>query len=207
MLRKKKYGYILLASLIVSGLAGTPRNNSLNKNERRLAVELMKDTKTDVLNAVKELSEDQLNFRPAADKRSIRECLYHIATAEKNLWEIMEKSLKSAANPEKRREINLTDEELVQMVTDNNQPVKLMEIFLPENSTHRLHNEPLSVFKAARTDHIKYIKNTTEDLRNHVVQTPIGYLDCYQLCLLIAANSKRCIQQINEIKSSAGFPN
>jgi uncharacterized damage-inducible protein DinB len=206
MRKKRKYGYILLASLIISGLAGTPTDNSLTKKERKFATEHLKATKTDVVKAVKGLSEAQLNYRSAPEKWTVRECVYHIAISEKNLWGMLESSLKSAANPEKRSEIKMTDEQLVKMMEDRSSKFKTAESFEPKNTPYKSLDEALSYFKDARADHIKYLKSTTEDLRNHVVQMPFGWLDSYQLTLMISAHSNRHTQQINEIKADPGFP-
>ena len=113
MRKRRKYGYLLLTMLVISGLAGTPHNNSLNKKERKFAAEHMKDTKDDFLKTIKDMTEAQLNYRPTADKWTAKECAYHIAVSEKNLWSLLESSLKSAANPEKRSEIKITDEQLM----------------------------------------------------------------------------------------------
>jgi hypothetical protein len=75
-----------------------------------------------------------------------------------------------------------------------------------KSTPYKSTDEAINVFKTRRTDHIKYIKTTTEDLRNHVVQTPVGWLDCYQLCLMIGALSNRFVNQIEEIKNHPGFP-
>lgn len=206
MLRKKKYGYILLASLIVSGLAGTPTNNSLHKKERKYVAELMKETKAELFSRIKNLSAAQLNYRPAPGKWTIKECIYHIALAEKELWNLMETALKSAAHPEKRSELTFTDEQLVQMMEDRNNRFQTTENLTPKNTNFRSSEQALSVFKDSRAEHIKYLKNTTEDLRNHMVQLSFGTLDCYQLCLMIASHSYRHALQIDEIKSSPGFP-
>ncbi|HLF45273.1 MAG TPA: hypothetical protein VI548_02535, partial [Chitinophagaceae bacterium] len=64
----------------------------------------------------------------------------------------------------------------------------------------------LSDFKDKRSNLIKYIRNSTEDMRNHVAETPLGWLDCYQISLLISSHSNRHTQQINELKSQPGFP-
>jgi len=206
MRRKRKYGYILLASLIISGLAGTPTNNSLTKKERTFSAELMKETRSEVIKAVKDLSDAQLNYRTAPEKWTAKECIYHIAISEKNLWGMLEASLKSAANPEKRSEIKITDEQLVKMMEDRSSKFKTVEPFEPKNTPYKSLDEALSFFKEARAEHIKYLKNTTEDLRNHVVQMPFGYLDCYQLSLMISSHCNRHSQQINEIKSDTGYP-
>lgn len=206
MRRKRKYGYILLTMLIVSGLAGTPKDNSLSKKERKFATEHMKSTKTDVFQAIKGLTDAQLNYKASPERWSAKECVYHIAISEKNLWAMLEGSLKSAANPEKRAEIKMTDDQVAKALEDRTTKVKTFEPFEPKNTPYKTLDEALSYFKTTRAEHIKYIKSTTEDLRNHVVQMPFGWLDCYQLCLMISAHSNRHSQQINEIKTDPGYP-
>ena len=206
MPRKRNFGYLLLTLLVISGLAGTPTDNSLSKKERKYAADLMKETKSDVIKAVKGLSEPQLNFKTAPDKWSIKECAYHIAISEKNLWGILETTMKGAANPEKRSEIKMTDEQLVKMMEDRSFKVKTSEPLEPKNTPYKSFDEALDDFKTNRTNHIKYLKATTEDLRNHVVHMSFGWLDCYQLCLMIASHSNRHTQQINELKADSVYP-
>ena len=205
-MQKRKYGYILLTLLVVSGLAGTPSGNTLSKKERKYAAEDMKDSRADVLKSVKDLTEDQLNFRSGQDQWTVKECIYHIAISERNLWNIIEATMKSPANPEKRSEIKMTDEQLIKMIQDRSFKVKTTEAFEPKNTPYKTLEEALTDFKINRASHIKYVKSTTEDLRNHVAQMPFGWLDCYQICLMISAHSNRHTQQINEVKNSTGFP-
>src|SRR5213078_775856 len=134
--------------------------------ERKYAATLMKDTKADLIKSVKGLSETQLNYRAAADRWSVKECVFHIALAEKNLWDMVEASLKQPANPEKRPEIKMSDEQLVKMMEDRSFKVKTSEPFEPKNAKWKTIDEALEYFKDLRTQHIKYMKNTTEDLRN-----------------------------------------
>ena len=203
---KRTMGRSLLTLLVITGLAGTINDFSLTKNERRSSVSLMKDTKSEVLKSVKGLSETQLNFRAAPDKWTVKECVYHIAISEKNLWDIMEAGMKAPNNPEKRSEIKMTDEQLIKMIEDRSFKVKTNEAFEPKNTPYQSLDDALESFKSRRMDHIKYLKTTTEDMRNHVVQMPFGWLDCYQLCLMIGAHSNRHTQQINEVKADPAFP-
>jgi hypothetical protein len=205
-MRKSKYGYLLLALLVTTGLAGTITWTSISNKERKYAATLMKETKSDLLKAVKDLSDEQLNFKAAPDRWSVKECVYHIAISEKNLWELVENSLRQPANPEKRSEIKMTDEQLVKMMEDRSFKVKTSESFEPKNAKWKTLDEALDDFKQMRTDHIKYIKSTTEDLRNHVIQMKFGALDCYQVCLMIGSHSNRHIQQLNEVKAEKNFP-
>jgi hypothetical protein len=132
--------------------------------------------------------------------------VYHLAIAEKNLWELVENSLKNPATPEKRAEIKMTDEQIVKMSHDGGFKVKTNESLEPKNTKWKTVDEALGDFKEMRTEHIKYIKTTTEDLRNHVVQMRFGALDCYQVCLMIGSYSNCQIQQLNEMKTEKDFP-
>ena len=205
-MRKSKYGYVLLAMLVVTGLAGTITSTIITSKDRKFAVSLMKDPKTDLLKSVKGLSKAQLNFKSAPGKWSVKECVYHITLSEKNLWAILETALKQSANPEKRPEIKMTDDQVVNMIEDQSCKIKNTESFDPKKLPWKTLDAALDNFKKIRADHIKYIKNTTEDLRNHVVQMPFGWIDCYQLCLMIASHSNRYIQQLNEVKADPKFP-
>jgi hypothetical protein len=200
-MRRSKYGYLLLALLVITGLAGTITSTSITSKERKLVVSYLKDTKNDVLKSVKGLSKSQLNFRPSRDKCSVKECIYDVALLEKNLWDLMQCTLKQPANPEKRLEIRWTDEKLLQ-AADN----CILEEFELKKIPFKTIEEALESFKIIRAEHFKYMKGTTEDLRNHVAQTGHGWLDCYQLCLLISSYSKRYLQQIEEIKADPNFP-
>lgn len=205
MLKRTK-GRLLLTLLVITGLAGTLNDSSISKKERKSAINLMKDTKSDVLKTVKGLSDVQLNFKAAPDRWSVKECAYHIAISEKNLWDMLEGTMKAPANPEKRSEIKMTDEQLVKIIEDRSNKVKTSEAFEPKNTPYKTLDDALDDFKTRRADHIKYLKSTTEDLRNHVVQMPFGWLDCYQLSLMIAAHSNRHKQQMEEVITDPNFP-
>lgn len=203
---KRTMGRSLLTLLVVTGLAGTINDNSLSKKERKFGIGMMKDTRNDAINATKGLSDAQLNFKVAPEKWSVKECMYHIAGAEKLLWTLFEGTMKAPANPEKRSEIKVTDEQLVKMIEDRSVKAQAPEPIQPKNTGFASLGAAVEDFKMNRGAHIKYLKNSTEDLRNHVIQMPLGWIDCYQLCLMIAAHSNRHTQQLNEVKVNPGFP-
>jgi hypothetical protein len=203
---KRTLGLSLLAFLVITGLAGTLHNSSISKQERKTAISLLKDTRAEVLKSVKGLSETQLNYKAKPDNWSVKECMYHIAISEKNLWDALEGAMKTPPNPEKRSEIKMTEEQLIAMIKNRGFKVKTDEPFEPKNTPYKSLDEAIEDFKSRRADHIKYMKSTTEDLRNHVIQMPFGWLDCYQLCLMMAAHSNRHMQQMEEVKADAGFP-
>lgn len=205
MLKRTK-GRLLLTLLVVTGMAGTLNDASIGSKERKFAVQHLKETKANLLKSVKGLSEAQLNFKPAADRWSVKECFYHIILAENGLWSMFEATMKTPATPEKRSEIKVTDEEIVKMISNRSQKAKAAEPMLPGKATWQNMSEALAAFKASRGEHLKYVKSTTEDLRNHVFQLPFGSIDGYQFLLFMSAHSDRHTQQINEVKADPNFP-
>src|SRR5215471_5942072 len=153
-MRRSKYGYLLLALLVTTGLAGTITSTSISNKERKYAATLMKDTKSDLMKAVKGLSESQLNFKSAPDRWSVKECVFHIATVEKNLWKLVENSLKQPANPEKRAEIKLNDDALVSLIENRNYKLKSSESLEPKSASWKNVDEALDDFKISREEHI-----------------------------------------------------
>lgn len=205
-MHKRTKGYTLLLLLVLTGLAGRLSTTTITSKERRFLIEELKDSKNGVQKSVKGLTEEQLNFRAAPGTWSIKECVQHIALAEYNLWNMADAALKQPATPEKRGEIKVTDEQLLAMVTDRTNKVKTSESFEPVKSSWATTDKAFIAFKDKRTDLIKYAKTSTDDMRNHMIQMPFGYLDTYQLMLMIGAHTRRHIMQIEEVKANPAFP-
>ena len=167
---------------------------------------LLPATRAVLHEAVKDLSAKQMDYKAAEDKWSVKDCIYHIAASEKMLWGMHEASMKAAATPEKKEDRTLSDEEVIKRIESRENKVKTFAPLEPQNTGYKSAEEALNDFKATRTAHIKYIKATSEDLRNHFVQMPFGLLDCYQLCLMISAHTSRHTQQLIEVKGEANFP-
>jgi len=178
----------------------------LTEQERAYAIKFLKETETGVFNAVKNLSDAQLNFKAAADKWSILECVKHIAAAEKELWAMAQPTLNQPASPEKRAEIKITDEALVKAVEDRSHKSKTFAAIEPANQPYKTLAQALAGFKENREKLIAFVKNTKQDLRNHVIILPVGTYDTYQYILLIAGHSNRHTQQIEEVKADPNFP-
>jgi uncharacterized damage-inducible protein DinB len=181
-------------------------SNMITPQEREKAAQLLTQTESGVFDAVKGLSEAQLNFKPAADKWSVADCIKHIAAAEKELWAMAEPALAQSANPEKRAGIKFTDDDLIKAVEDRTHKSKTFAALEPANSPYKTVTEALAAFRSNREKLIELMKNTQTDLRNHVLVLPVGTYDSYQFILLIAAHSNRHTQQINEVKGDVGFP-
>ena len=197
---------ILLFVTAVMVLSFVAPEKGISKKERKDAEKFLKETEMGVYAAVKNLSEAQLKFKAAEDKWSAEDCLKHIAASETMLWQAANGAIEQAANPEKRTEIKMTDEEVKTKIADRSHKVKTMTPLEPQNIAFKNAEEALASFKENRTKLITYVSDTEADLRNHVAIFPFASLDAYQVILFIGAHSRRHTLQIEEVKMDPNFP-
>ena len=92
------------------------------------------------------------------------------------------------------------------MIEDRSKKATAVEFLQPNKAPWKSTEEALTAFKSSRTAHLKYTKNTTEDLRNHIFKLPFGSIDGYQFILFMSAHSRRHTKQIDEVRSDPKFP-
>jgi hypothetical protein len=178
---------------------------SLTDDERKAAIEYLKSTQQELKKSIVSLSETQLNFKPSAEAWSIAECVEHLAISETKIFGAVEMSLKEDANPEKRSEVKMSDEDIKKVITDRSNKVKTREEFVPSGQFTSFEGS-VKEFETKRDKNIEFVKTTQEDLRNHYFDFPFGTLDTYQIILFMAGHTNRHMQQIEEVKADANFP-
>ncbi|GEM_PF-250999 len=157
-------------------------------------------------NQVSGLSATQLAFKPAPNQWSISQCLEHIVLSETMLFEMAKKELQKAAQPQRRGEVKVSNENLKQMMGDRTQKFQAPQELQPSGK-YTDSKTALSDFIAARAPILAYIEQANEeDLRNHISEYPTGTVNGYQNLLFIAAHMARHIKQIEEIKTNPDFP-
>ena len=196
----------LLLVPILAFIAFANEPSSIEKKERKFAKDFLKDSKSDVVKSVKGLSDAQLKFKTAPERWSVEECLKHIAATEMALRQMLDNNLKQPATPEKRAEVKVSDGDLIKMIENRTTKVQTSEQFKPENIPFKTADEALTSFKDNRDKLIDYVKNTKDDLRNHVYELPFGKIDGYQVVLFIAAHTNRHRLQIKEVMNDPNFP-
>ncbi|HEV7622035.1 MAG TPA: hypothetical protein VGO09_09885 [Flavisolibacter sp.] len=200
MLKRTK-GYFLLTMLVLTGLAGRTHTDVLSGKERRFLLNDLKIIKIDLLNNIQGLSKKQLDFRQTKNSLSIRDHLYRTAAVQITLWNNVQSSLLHHISiaPEK---ISMDDAQLNDCV---NNDLETARIF---NTKIHFHSVPevLNNLKKENTEIIRYVRTATDNLRHHIVKTPVGNLDIFQTIIFISAYTKQSLQMIKEIKQSPGFP-
>ena len=199
----KKLTGIVLAFMLISFISA---DNTLTKKERKFAVDLLQDTHKALQKSIEGLADEQLNFKASDSTWSVDGCVKHIAVSEKILFSAVEDALKKPANPEKRADIKVTDEQLVNFLENRTQKVKTMDAMKPENTQFQSTADALSSLNESTKKIIDFVNSTQDDLRNHVVELPFGSYDAYQVILIIGSHKNRHTQQIEEVKAQTGFP-
>jgi phosphopantetheine adenylyltransferase len=181
--------------------------SQLSKPEKKMVAKHLKSTLKVLTQSIKGLNDAQLNFKPAPDKWSIKECVYHLALSETNLWGWSQGLMAAPANTDKRAMIKITDEQLLAGIEDRTNKVKTTENFEPKNAKWASVPDAMNFLKEERKKHIEFMKESSDDFRNHVtLESPLGPIDAYQIILLMSQHTVRHSKQIEEVKASAGYP-
>lgn len=178
---------------------------TLTSDERKKAIQDLKSSQTQLLDEIKGLSAEQLNFKSTNDSWSIAECIEHIAISENNLFGIVQMTLKEEADATRRSEVKMSDDQIIGLISSREQKVKTRKEFEPTNSFGS-YDDTIDAFKEKRKSNIKYVKSTDDDLRNRYFQFPFGTIDSYQVILFMSGHTKRHTDQIKEVKASTSFP-
>lgn len=199
-MKRALFSFVLVAifgfGIVASGLTDA---------ERTLGVKEMTKTSKHLQKTVKGLDDAQLNFKPSEEAWSIAECLEHIAISEENIFGMLEGALKTPADPSKRSEVKMQDEQILKMIADRSNKVKTSKPFEPTGKYGSV-KATLKTFLAKRKANIKYLKTTDDDLRNHYGQLPFGTIDGLQILLFMSAHTERHVLQMEEVMAHENFP-
>lgn len=196
---------LLFLTIAIVSMSFNRPDSSLTDEERNYAAHFLMETKEELLKKVKDLTVDQLNWKPDESSWTVAECVEHIAISENDLFGFSQMSLKEPADPSKRNEVKMSDVEVVKMITDRTHKFKTTEAFEPTGKFGSF-DATLKEFVTRRDSNINYIKTTADDLRNHFNDFPFGRIDAYQTILFMAAHAKRHTDQINEVINNPKFP-
>ena len=195
---------IALAVVCALSFALTARAQELTPAEKDKALAYLESTKKDVLDATKNLSPAQWNFKSAPDRWSIAECMEHIAAAEDFIRGSVETGIMKAP-PAPGRDVAAIDAGIIANVPERKSKFQAPE---PLKPTNRFSPPQAAIdhFVESRATTENFLK-TTPGLRDHAADSPMGTKwDAYEFILLIAAHSERHTNQIREVKADPNYP-
>jgi hypothetical protein len=157
-------------------------------------------TESWLVSEIEGLSPSQLRFRMTPDSWSIADVVEHLAVAEPQYWDQLQKSLRTPPTTEK---LAATDAGILWYGIDRTNRHRTGEARVP---TGRYDDVKVSLanFRRLRATMREYAKTTGEDLRGHRLLE--GDMSVYQWFLMISSHSQRHILQIREIAGHSGFP-
>jgi hypothetical protein len=192
-----------LAALTLSIAQATAQ--PLTQQERDTLLKHLDQTRQAFLASISGVSEAQWTFKAAPDRWSIAEVAEHIAISESTLLQLVtDRVLKSPAAP---RDANaISDAKLLEGLLDRSNKFQAPEILKPA-SRWATRDALAKDFAAARDKTAAYVKATPDDLHGHSAPHPVfKTLDGYQWILLLSGHAARHTAQIEEVKSSPGYP-
>lgn len=174
--------------------------------DKIFALDYFRQTFESLEDKVSGLTNEQMRFKPGAEAWSISQCLEHIILTEDMIFGMLKETMENPANPELRSKIQISDEDIITMYTDRSHKFKAPEMLIAKGA-YDAPEVALRDLAAQRTEILAFIEATpTEDLRNHVNDSPSGTLDAYQSLLGIAGHTARHTLQIEEVKANQNFP-
>ncbi|HKN73552.1 MAG TPA: DinB family protein [Candidatus Acidoferrum sp.] len=198
----------LMAGAAIAILACTAATSlcaqEVTQAEKDRAIQYLEKTKQGVIDATKDLTDAQWNFKAGPDRWSIAQVMEHIAAAEDYIRGIVvEKVMVAPAAP--GRDTKKIDDGVMAKVPDRSQKAQAPEPLVP---TNRFGSPDASLkhFLESREKTEDFLK-TTPGLRDHAVDSPLGVkMDGYEFVLFIAAHSERHTKQILEVKADPNYP-
>ena len=198
----KRIAVALCLSLFFTAVA---YGQALDPTDRDRASKYLEATKKGVLDATKDLSEAQWNFKPAPDRWSVAQVTEHIAASEDMLFGMVTEKIMKAPPRSEPADVKAIDEMILTKIVDRSKKAQAPEPLVPTNR-YGSPDAAKKHFVESRAKTAEFLEKTA-DLRANAVDSFLGAkLDAYEWILFIAAHSERHTKQINEVKADPNFP-
>jgi hypothetical protein len=163
-------------------------------------VKELERTEAKLLAAVEGLSEAQWTYKAAPDRWSIAECVEHITAAEPFIRNMVTKSLETPAGKDAQK-----DDVVLKAIVDRSTKFKAPEPLIPTNK-YATAADAIAAYRKERAETVK-LAGGDADFRAHGSDHfAFGPLDSHGWVLFLSAHSERHTLQIEEVKTSDGYP-
>ena len=179
---------------------------TLSQGERDFALSALHGSRKLFLDALEELSEAQLKWKPDEKTWSVMEIAEHVVASEEMLAANAQKALQSPADPSKKQpNAREQDARLLASMTDRSRKAQAPEALAPKGRFRNI-EELKAEFRRHRDRNIAFVRETQQDLRSHFAPSPMGDLDALQWYIVLAGHTERHVAQIQELKARRDFP-
>jgi hypothetical protein len=200
----KKLLAAMLGTLLLIASGPGAKGQSVSQADLDRGLQYLETTRKNVVDATRGLSEAQWTFKPSPFKWSVAQVMEHIAASEDLLRQMAEGQIKQAP-PGPERDVQKTDDKVLEVVPDRSKKFQAPEQLRPRNQFGSP-QAALKHFLESRATTVALLKNTP-DLRAHVVDSGLlGKIDAFERILFVAAHSERHTKQLLEVKADPKFP-
>jgi hypothetical protein len=195
-----------LAALAGAALFSTSLTaGETTKADRDKLVAHLKKTEAAFLKSIENVSDAQWTWKSAPDRWSVAETAEHITKSEDLLRGMVEGQMKTPATADVLAKTKGKDDQIVAVIPDRTKKFQAPEPLVPKGS---FANKAalIQAFKEARAKTLA-IANGPADLRSFAGGgLPLGEMDSLQSALFLSAHTERHTKQIEEVKTTAGYP-
>ena len=158
------------------------------------------------------LTDEQAQFKPAADRWSIAEILEHLSIAHDRILVRVLEQFPQAPSPEPERDSQTVDALILEKIPDRSRKATTPEFAIPKGLVTP--KEALGRIFLSYQRLAEFLESTP-DLRAHVLDSPpLNFTtngahtkaDGYQWVLLAAAHDERHVRQMLEVKADPNYP-
>ncbi len=180
-----------------------PTDLDPRRAERARAVRYLAKSEQGLIEATKDFSSQQWNFKPALDRWSASEILEHLAIVSDRVAQRLQEMPQGQPAPPGRDFISI-DEHIVHTTEFVSMKIVAPPVISP-TSQWSPHTSLQKLSENRRS--FAEILQSAPDLRRNLIHHPFfGPLDAYQWILVFAAHNVRHTKQILEIKADPSFP-
>jgi hypothetical protein len=179
----------------------------MTSDERAQLVQFLKDSQKEFLAAVTNLSDEQWKWKPAPERWSVGECAEHILLSEGALFSKMQEALKNPESDDWEAKTEPKTKILLSVMAQRQGKAQAPEEIVPSGKMPRA--EIMSRYAEVRARTLKFAEDTQLPLKAHLTAHPFPIfnpLNAYQWILYIPLHNMRHDKQIEEVKSTPGFP-
>lgn len=193
--------FLLIPQEIIS-----QENTAPSENGIEYILDYYQKTSDNLEKEIKNLTTEQLQFKPTAEGWSVDQTLEHIVDTEKMLFSMAKELMDKPENPQRLSEVKVTDEQVIFGMEDRSNKVKAPAELEPKGR-YAKSEVALQDLQNHRKQILAYLKTVSaQDLRNHISDSPYGPVNAFHSMLYIPAHTARHTSQIEEIKSHPDFP-
>lgn len=190
----------------IAAVAQTPVA-TMSKEDRAQLLRRFDEATEQTLATVEKLSDAQWSYKSAPEKWSVGETLEHITITEGFLLKMAQDALAAPANPDWAEKTKGKTEIIERAMLNRQVKAQAPEPIVPTGKLSRA--EGIAKYKAARAQTRKFVAEAQAEVHAHTLDHPVpefGTLSAYQWLIYITLHNRRHNLQIEEVKTSAGFP-